>query len=176
MDVLIVVDMQNDFIDGSLGTKEAKDIVVPIAQYIRGFDGLVILTRDLHGQNYLKTHEGRRLPVPHAQIGTQGSLIHGDIRSAARFKAYEVLEKDTFSCGDLIKQTIERYLRGEMHLGTMYLCGLNTDICVISNALSLRKEFPETDIVVLKDLCAGTSPAHHKAALKVMESCHIDME
>ncbi len=166
--ILVVVDMQSDFIGGSLGTAEARAIVKGAADYIRSFDGDVFATKDTHFSDYLQTREGQLLPVPHCIKGTAGHDIHADILSALKEKGCRVVEKNTFGSVELAKQ-LQMY--GETP--DITLIGLCTDICVVSNALLLKAYFPEGVIRVLPDLCAGVTPEKHKSALDVMSSCHI---
>lgn len=174
---LIVVDMQNDFIDGSLGTKEAQGIVPHVVERIKDAsknDEYVIFTMDTHDGNYLTTHEGRYLPVSHCIKETDGWNIASDVWDASEW-VVTVFRKNTFGSLDMmeyfsnyiIKQGIE-----DKDL-SIELVGLCTDICVISNALMLRSVFPEAEISVRASCCAGVTPEKHKAALEVMKSCHI---
>ena len=182
MKVLIVVDMQNDFIDGVLGTKEAQAIVPRVCDKIRNFDGLIIATKDTHDENYLKTQEGKNLPVPHCIVGTTGHDINRDIFNAIREKHGLTAEKHTFGTFKLSKW-IEKMtdLFSEEKLTDLFseeieaieLIGVCTDICVISNALILKASFPEVPIYVDATCCAGVTPELHEAALKVMKSCQI---
>jgi nicotinamidase-related amidase len=168
-DVLIVIDMQNDFIDGSLGSKEAVAIVSNVAEKISAYIEAgkdVIFTKDTHPQNYLETYEGKHLPVEHCIKGTSGWDISPELPwDDDRCK---VIEKGTFGYlewKDLIDgaESIE-------------ICGLCTDICVISNALIIRANYPDKDIYVDSGCCAGVTPELHEAALKVMASNQITVE
>ena len=164
---LVVVDMQTDFIDGSLGTAEAAAIVPAAAEKIRGFDGQVIATLDTHGPDYLTTSEGRKLPVEHCIKGSQGWEI---VPQLAVFKAVAkaVVEKPTFGSTKLA-QAVADYDEIE-------LVGLCTDICVISNALLLKAFWPEKDISVDASCCAGVTPKSHENALEAMKMCQIEVE
>ena len=167
---LIVVDMQNDFIDGSLGTPEAQAIVPAAAARIRraiaeGYT--VIATKDTHGENYLETAEGRKLPVKHCIKGTHGWQIADAIADALGDSI--TVEKPTFGCVRLA-ELIEPADRL-----TIELIGLCTDICVISNALLVKAFFPEARICVDSACCAGVTPEKHDAALVTMASCQIDV-
>lgn len=180
MKLLIVVDMQNDFITGSLGTKEAEAIVDNVADYIKNFKGDVIVTQDTHYSDYLKTPEGRKLPIPHCIAGTAGRDLHYNIIDAIRTKQNNgnmvgVITKNTFGATVLPKKITLSEL-GEHFYSEIYLCGLCTDICVVSNALLLKAHFPNRKITVLKDLCAGTTPENHQKALDIMNCCQIDIE
>jgi nicotinamidase-related amidase len=169
MKALIVVDMQNDFIDGSLANPAAQAIVDPIIKKIKEFDGRVIFTQDTHYSNYCKTQECKKLPIEHCKIGTPGWEIHSDILQAVTGRNFvHMIRKETFgyiNWRDIIRDCEE-----------IIICGTCTDICVVSNALIIKAMYPETKITVLKDLCAGLTPEKHEAALEVMRSCQIDVE
>ena len=179
MKLLVVVDMQNDFINGSLGTKEAEAIVDNVADYIESFNGDIILTQDTHYNDYLRTPEGKKLPIPHCIAGTMGRDLHYRIIDVTRRKQEDhkvgIVSKNTFGSMDLpTKINISEF--GEHHYDEIYVCGLCTDICVVSNALILKASYPNKRIIVLKDLCAGTTPENHQKALYVMQCCQIDIE
>lgn len=171
MKVLVIVDMQNDFITGTLANKEAEKIVAPICEYIKEFDGDIFLTLDTHTGNYLNTNEGKSLPITHCIKGTEGWLINSDIFKTILEKQtpYYEIEKPTFGFKDW-----ESFLNNN-HVDEIIMVGTCTDICVISNALILKAVCPESKIVVLKDLCAGLTPEKHEAALEVMRSCQIEV-
>ena len=170
--ILVVVDMQNDFIDGSLGTKEAEEIVDRAVSKIREFRGEIIATMDTHGQDYLRTAEGRKLPVLHCVKLTRGWLLHENILKALEGKDYRLLEKKTFGSVRLVK--VIRKLRKKEEL-EVELIGLCTDICVVSNALLLKAHFPEMKISVDASCCAGVTPQSHQAAIETMRMCQMDM-
>ena len=177
--LLIVVDMQNDFINGSLGTPEAEAIVDNVANYILEFPGDVILTQDTHYSDYLKTYEGKKLPIPHCIAGTAGRDLHYNIIAAVREKqetdaTVGIVSKNTFGSVDL-PEKIRISEFGEHMYSEIYICGLCTDICVVSNAMILKAYYPNRKITVLKDLCAGTTPENHQKALDVMKQCQIDI-
>ena len=172
---LIVVDMQNDFIDGALGTEEAQAIVGPAAAAIReakekGYT--VIATMDTHGEDYLDTREGRYLPVPHCIRETEGWRIRPEIREAIGEDA-DVLEKGAFG-SEKLPELVREKADGSEGLSFLLL-GLCTDICVVSNALLLKAAFPEADMAVYVPGCAGVTPEKHGAALATMASCQIDL-
>lgn len=172
--LLIVVDMQNDFIDGALGTAEARAIVAPALERIRSCREMgyaVIGTLDTHGEDYMSTPEGIKLPVPHCIRGTAGWEIRGDIRRA--MGDCLLVEKPTFGSTDL-PGIIARMAQDSQSL-TIELIGLCTDICVVSNALLLKAHFPEAAIAVNAACCAGVTPEKHLAALETMRSCQIDV-
>ena len=168
---LIVVDMQNDFIDGALGTKEAEAIVGKVAEKIRGFDGDVIFTRDTHPENYLQTQEGQRLPVVHCVKDSAGWQIRAGLES---IRACTVIDKPSFGSTELGVLLAQRDLAEK--IGRITLIGLCTDICVISNALLLKAFLPETAIAVDAACCAGVTPESHRCALAAMKMCQIEIE
>lgn len=167
--LLIVIDMQVDFISGALGTKEAEAIVPAVIQKITGFDGDVIFTRDTHSEMYLDTAEGKKLPVIHCVKDSPGWEIHPDVFQAGRGKTVAVIDKPTFGSTELC----DFVAAGDY--GAIELVGLCTDICVISNALCLKSRFWETPISVWKDCCAGVTPESHENALSAMAMCQIDI-
>ena len=170
-DILIVVDMQNDFIDGALGTAEAVEIVPRTAEKIRGFGGRVIFTRDTHEKNYMDTREGRNLPIPHCIRDTEGWQISPALTP---FVAESPIDKPTFGSvqlGELLKQADE-----EEKIGSITLIGLCTDICVISNAMIIKAVLPEAEIKVDASCCAGVTPESHRNALSAMKMCQIIVE
>ena len=132
---LIAVDLQNDFVDGALGTKEAVSIIPAAAEKIRGFDGEIFVTLDTHGENYLDTAEGKNLPVRHCVKGSEGWQLNKEIASALAGKKYTAVEKPTFGSVDL-PELIEKAAGGENF--AVELIGLCTDICVVSNALLIK--------------------------------------
>ncbi len=172
--VLIVVDMQNDFIDGALGTREAQAIVPAAADRIRAYRGAglpVIATLDTHGEDYMDTREGKWLPVPHCVKGTHGWRLRAEI--AALLEGCRLVEKPTFGSVRL-PSIVSEIAQGADHL-SIELIGLCTDICVVSNALLLKASFPEADVSVAAACCAGVTPEKHEAALETMRSCQIDV-
>ena len=166
--ILIVVDMQNDFIDGALGTKEAVAIVPKVEDKIRNFDGEVFFTRDTHETWYLETQEGKNLPVPHCIRGTEGWQIRKELDA---LRKTEPIDKETFGSTDLAADLLA--LHEDEEIGSITLVGLCTDICVISNALLLKATLPEVPIYVDAACCAGVTPESHENALKAMEACQI---
>lgn len=165
MKYLIVVDMQKDFIDGALGTKEAQAIVPNVRKKIEEFDGEVIFTRDTHHKDYLSTQEGRNLPVEHCIEGTAGWEID---KSLQPFCKGLVVNKLTFGSMALAEEIWERGDAQEITL-----VGLCTDICVISNAMLLKAAMPEVPIIVDRACCAGVTPQSHENALEAMKMCQI---
>ena len=167
MRFLIVVDMQVDFINGALGSKDAEAIVPRVLETVRGFDGRVIFTRDTHGEDYLSTREGRHLPVKHCVRGTEGHEICPELLPYAK----TVVDKETFGSVELA-ELIRSY--GE-DIDEIVLLGLCTDICVISNAMLLKAEFPETEITVISSASAGVTPESHETALAAMKAVQINV-
>ena len=167
---LIVVDMQKDFVDGSLGSQEAREIVPRVADKILNFDGQIFATLDTHSQNYLQTAEGRSLPVPHCIKGTPGWMLDDEIAAALEQKDVTKVEKLTFG-SVLLPRLLYQAANGEPF--AVELVGLCTDICVVSNALMLKANFPEMEISVDSACCAGVTPESHAAALMTMRSCQI---
>lgn len=165
--VLVVVDMQNDFIDGSLGTKEALEIVEPVVKVIEEFDGEILFTRDTHASNYRRTLEGKNLPVSHCIEGTIGWELRPEI-AALKTPDKMIFNKPTFGSIELCQ-----YLASVKNLERVTLVGLCTDICVISNAIMMKAYIPEVEIQVLKDCCAGVTPQSHQLALEAMKMCQI---
>ena len=170
--ILIVVDMQNDFVDGALGTQEAVEIVGNVVSKIAGFDGRILATLDTHHSDYLNTAEGKKLPVHHCIGGTQGWLLNGKVLYALSEKDYKTIEKPTFGSTQLVEEL--RRIREQEEI-EVELIGLCTDICVVSNALLLKAHFPEMRISVDASCCAGVTPGTHQAALETMKMCQIDI-
>lgn len=169
--ILIVVDMQNDFIDGSLGTPQALAIVPSVIKKISQYDSKdIYATRDTHPHNYLDTQEGHYLPVSHCIDGSQGWQIRSEI--ASLLKDSVIIDKPTFGSTKLAQILLERSLREKLEIEIVGLC---TDICVISNALLLKAYMSETRITVDSACCAGVTPEKHNAALEVMKSCQIEV-
>ena len=169
---LVVVDMQKDFVDGALGSREAVAIVPAAAKKIRSFDGEIFVTYDTHFANYMETAEGKKLPVPHCIKGTDGWALNAEIAKALAEKKVTPVEKKTFGSVEL--PALIREAAGTEAF-TLELIGLCTDICVVSNALLLKAHFPETPIAVDAACCAGVTPEKHAAALETMRSCQIDV-
>ena len=167
--VLVVVDMQNDFITGSLANKEGQAIVSKVAEYIRNFDGDVIATVDTHTEDYLETQEGKKLPVPHCIEMTEGWQIVPGVYEAlfCENRHTDILMKGTFGSKDLPK-----FLAGADEIEFVGVC---TDICVISNAMIAKAFYPEVPIKVHAGLCAGVTPESHENALKAMAACQIEI-
>ena len=171
--VLIVVDMQKDFVDGALGSKEAVAIVPAVVKKISEFDGDIFVTFDTHFENYLDTAEGKKLPVPHCIKGTEGWQLNEEVMAALSPKKYTSVEKNTFGSVDLPALIREAVADDDF---TVEIIGLCTDICVVSNALIIKAIFPEVLITVDASCCAGVTPEKHEAALETMRSCQIDVK
>lgn len=169
--ILIVIDMQNDFIDAALGTKEAVAIVDAVKAKIRSYPVEdVIATMDTHGENYMETQEGTYLPVPHCIKGSEGWRLRRDI--AELLTDAKIYEKPTFGSTELAADL--KNLSGKEEI-ELELVGLCTDICVVSNALLLKATMPEVKISVDASCCAGVTPKKHLAALETMRSCQIQV-
>ena len=169
--ILVVVDMQKDFVDGALGTNEAVAIVDKVAAKINEFDGEIIVTYDTHEENYMETREGRYLPVPHCIKDTDGWKLNEKVQKALDAKEYDVIHKPTFGSTKLVEM-----LKDCNQLDTdVTLIGLCTDICVVSNAMLLKANYPEMNINVEAACCAGVTIEKHEAALEVMRSCQINV-
>ena len=175
--ILVVIDMQNDFIDGALGSPEAQaivpNVIAKVKQCAENGDG-IIYTADTHGRDYLETMEGRKLPVPHCIHGTEGWEVPKDIYM---FDA-PVIMKDTFGSWELphyVMNMAGPSVEEIEKLESIEVIGLCTDICVISNVMMLKAWFPNTSIIVDASCCAGVTPESHKNALRAMEMCHIEV-
>lgn len=170
--ILVVIDMQNDFIDGALGTAEAQAIVERVEAKIKTYPAdRIYATRDTHGENYMETQEGKRLPVPHCIRGSRGWQICDRIASA--MPSAVIVDKPTFGSTALAELLREENEKEELEIE---LAGLCTDICVVSNALLLKAYLPETAIRVDASCCAGVTPESHEAALRTMGMCQIGIE
>ena len=169
---LVVVDMQKDFVDGALGTKEAVGIVPAVCKKIKEFKGEVFATLDTHNDDYLDTAEGKHLPVPHCIKGTDGWKLDAEVEAALEKKGFTPVEKSTFGSVEL-PMIIYDASFGEPF--SIEIIGLCTDICVVSNALLLKASFPEAPIAVDTACCAGVTPEKHEAALETMRSCQIEI-
>lgn len=167
-DILVVVDMQNDFIDGALGTKEAQAIVPKVIQKTEGFTGTVFFTRDTHEESYLQTQEGKNLPVPHCIRNTEGWQIRRELQPLQKNPA---VDKGTFGSAELGALLREENEKDTVRSVTFI--GLCTDICVISNALLVKAFLPEAEIIVDASCCAGVTPESHHTALAAMRACQI---
>ena len=170
-DILVVVDMQNDFVDGALGTKEAKEIVENMLDLVKNFKGDIYFTKDTHQGDYLSTQEGKNLPVEHCIRGTSGWEIIDALRPYANEN--NIIDKETFGSKDLAERLKE--INDKEGIRSITLAGLCTDICVISNAMVLKTFMPEVPIKVVESACAGVSPESHKRALDAMKVCQVEI-
>ncbi len=167
--LLIVVDMQKDFVDGALGTKEAEAIVPAVIKKIKSYNIKdVFVTRDTHQPNYMQTQEGHNLPVEHCIKGTPGWEIYARVAKVLNGATY--FDKPTFGSTELVEAVKAIAEKEEIELELIGLC---TDICVVSNALMLKAFMPEIKISVDSSCCAGVTPEKHAAALETMQSCQI---
>ena len=169
IEVLVVVDMQNDFIDGALGTKEAQSIVSNVYKKIEDYRSpgrMVVFTRDTHYWDYIYSAEGRKLPVEHCIKDTEGWQITSEIPVLDDEK---IIDKPSFGSLELAEEL------GNYNISSIKLIGLCTDICVISNAMILKAKFPEVPIEVDSSCCAGVTPESHENALNAMKMCQIDI-
>lgn len=175
MKVLVVVDMQNDFIDGALGTKEAALIVPHVVKKIEEHKGAVIATRDTHGDSYLESEEGKNLPVVHCVKGTYGWELQSGVEKAVREKEGKIIDKPSFGSTELGRYIAELNEEKEP-VEEVTLIGLCTDICVISNALLIKAFLPEVSVRVDASCCAGVTPESHRRALEAMQMCQVGIE
>ena len=173
MKVLVVVDMQNDFVEGALGTKEACAIVPDVVKMIEEFDGKIVATRDTHMEDYMDSQEGKNLPVIHCVKGTDGWKINSEIQKALDERQAVVIDKPTFGSVELGEYV--RKLDREEPVEEILLIGVCTDICVISNALLLKAYLPEVPVKVAASYCAGVTPEQHAQALEAMKPCQIEI-
>ncbi len=170
---LVVIDMQKDFIDGVLGTKEARELAPRLIEKVKNFQGPVMFTRDTHDEDYLQTQEGTRLPVLHCVRDTDGWQLLQELADYAQEKHSLIFDKGTFGSANLAGclSGIDRVV----HIDEVELIGVCTDLCVISNAMMLKAALPETRITVNASLCAGSDPHKHDIALEAMKACQIDI-
>ena len=167
-DILVVVDMQNDFIDGALGTKEAVSIVTLVKDKITNFTGKVFFTRDTHQDNYLSTQEGRNLPVSHCIKETEGWQIRHELDE---LRQTEAIDKPSFGSVELGQLLVNE--NAKESINSITFVGLCTDICVISNAMLTKAFLPEVQIIIDSKCCAGVTPESHETALSAMKACQI---
>lgn len=168
---LVVIDMQNDFVEGVLGTEEARKIVPLVTKKIKDFPGYVIYTRDTHGSDYLFTQEGRLLPVAHCIADTYGGQLIRELNQLQDEKTVKIYEKNTFASVEMAEALKKEHRLQPIE--SIELVGVCTDICVVSNAILLKAYLPEVLISVDPACCAGVTPQLHEAALQTMESCQI---
>ena len=168
--LLVVVDMQNDFIDGALGTKEAVAIVPNVKAKIENFEGTVLFTRDTHFENYMDTQEGQNLPVAHCIKGTEGWEIRAELEA---LRTTDAIDKVTFGSSELPEVLAK--LNTENPIESITFVGICTDICVISNVMVTKAFFPEIPVIVDAACCAGVTPETHKNALEAMKVCQVQV-
>ena len=169
--ILVVIDMQNDFIDGALGTKEAEAIVGNVVRKIGEYPpDAVYATRDTHTEDYLNTNEGRHLPVPHCIRGTHGWEIRKEVAEA--MPEAKIFDKPAFGSVELAEALSRENEKEELEIELVGLC---TDICVVSNALLIKAAMPEITVRADASCCAGVTPELHEAALKTMASCQVEI-
>lgn len=179
MKFLVVVDMQNDFVDGALGTKEAQNIVPKVVKKIHSFHGGIMYTQDTHDPNYLNTQEGRLLPIEHCVDGSDGWKLNSSVFDAIERRNQHDFPVEPFRKGTFGSVELADWLRDEeMICGVdeVVLIGLCTDICVISNALLIKAFLPGVKVTVDAACCAGVTPESHANALAAMKMCQINIE
>lgn len=167
MDVLLVIDLQNDFVDGALGNKGNDKIVKPIESFVENFDGEVIFTRDTHDENYLESLEGSHLPVKHCIKNSKGWQIKIDTKN------HKIIDKPSFGSYELVEYL--KKLNEKEKIENIYMVGICTDICVLSNAILIKNSLLDTEVTVIEDLCKATNEKNHKIALEAMKSCQVNI-
>jgi nicotinamidase-related amidase len=167
--LLLIIDMQNDFIDGALANPAAKAIVPGIAHLAKYWEGSIGITLDTHRPNYLNTQEGAYLPVEHCIIDTDGHKLNSDIEAAIRSRINYTVMKGAFGFDQW------RIYGFDKHFDEVVVVGTCTDICVVSNVLAIKAAYPELKVTVIENLCAGLSPEKHAAAIEVMRSCQVNI-
>lgn len=169
--VLIVIDMQKDFVDGALGTAEAQAILPAVKEKVKNWPGQVIFTKDTHEADYLSTQEGRLLPVEHCIKSSDGWQLAGNLEQMRQENDWPVCEKPAFGSMELMEMMQD--MHREHPIRRIECIGLCTDICVVSNALILKAALPEVPVYVDPSCCAGTTPENHRAALTTMACCQV---
>ena len=169
--LLIVIDMQHDFVYGALGSKEAQAIVPVVKNKVKSFEGMLIFTRDTHQYDYMEHQEGKFLPVPHCIENTEGWEIIPELKEASKDKTCLIYDKPTFGCTELAQDLLAEHLQNP--IGEIEIIGVCTDICVVSNALMIKAFLPDVPVSVDAACCAGVTPEAHEAALATMRSCQI---
>lgn len=171
MDILVVIDMQNDFLTGSLKTRDGENLLKNVVKKVNEFDGEVVYTLDTHYEDYISTNEGKNLPIEHCIKGTWGHEIPDELKKTKSFEKAKKFEKNTFASvelGEYLKELDEKE-----QLGDIYFLGLVADICVISNILLVKGFLPEKNIYIYKDLTEGLSDAKKASAIDVLDSCQV---
>lgn len=189
LEMLCLIDMQNDFITGALGSAEAQAIVQNVVEKVESSKGRIFVTQDTHGDNYMETREGKFLPVPHCIYGEKGATfgwkLNKDVQAALDAKQVQgaivkYISKPTFGSSKLVNEIADVLVSDEFKdiedkdIKITFV-GLCTDICVVSNALLVKAYFPEINIACDAKCCAGVTPAKHEAALETMRSCQIEV-
>ena len=170
---LLVIDVQNDFVNGSLGSDDAQAVLGNIINKVKNFDGMVTFTRDTHQTDYLSTQEGKYLPVEHCIEGTEGWELVDELKKYAGEHGSIIYDKPSFGNMNLASDIKSLYKQNRLE--SVEIIGLDTDICVVSNALIIKAAVPELPIYVDPSCCAGSSRERHDAAIEVMKSCQILM-
>lgn len=170
--ILVVVDMQNDFVTGALGTAEAVAVVPAVKRKAERFSGEILFTRDTHDKEYLQTQEGKNLPVQHCIKNTEGWRIIPELQSIA--EKSKIFDKPTFGSTQLMDFICAENVKTK--IDEITLIGLCTDICVISNSMLLKAFLPESVIKIDAACCAGVTPQRHQTALEAMRACQIEIE
>ena len=171
MDILVVIDMQNDFLTGSLKTKDGKNLLKNVVKKVNEFDGEVVYTLDTHYEDYISTNEGKNLPIEHCIKGTWGHEIPDELKKTKSFEKAKKFEKNTFASvelGEYLKELDEKE-----GIGDIYFLGLVADICVVSNILLVKGFLPEKNIYIYKDLTEGLSDDKKASAIDVLDSCQV---
>ncbi|MCI8890109.1 MAG: cysteine hydrolase [Eubacterium sp.] len=168
---LIMIDIQNDFVTGVLGTKEAQQMLPRLMEKAGSFQGEILMTQDTHFENYLETQEGKLLPVSHCIKGTKGWELVPELEELRQQRKAKVYQKSCFGSIRLAEDLKAAYEEGQ--LDGVELAGLCTDICVVSNALLIKAFLPEIPVIVDAGCCAGVTVEKHMAALEVMRSCQV---
>lgn len=177
MKFLICVDMQKDFTTGALANEKAQAIAPKISDYMKSFNGIIICTRDTHSSDYLETQEGKLLPIEHCIQGTDGWDICPEVMEAVKQlnadgNSVYAFNKPTFGYASELAKFINNF---KAPITEIIFCGTVTSICVVSNVLGLKEQFPETKISVISDLCADLTDENHNAALAVMKACQVNI-
>ena len=167
MDLLLVIDLQNDFVDGALGNEGNDKIVKPIEKLVEDFKGEIIFTRDTHEESYLESLEGKHLPVTHCVKGTKGWEVRIET------KGKKIIDKPSFGSYELVNYLSD--LNKKEKIDNIYMVGICTDICVLSNAIMIKNALLDTEVTVIEDLCRATSEEAHQASLVAMASCQINI-
>ena len=167
--LLIIVDMQNDFIDGALANPAAQAIVPGIVELAKNWEGRICVTYDTHKEKYMETQEGRNLPVPHCILNTNGHKLNAAIDEVTHNRVCYTVYKPTFGFDNWKQYGFDN------HFDEVVVVGTCTDICVVSNVLAIKAAYPELKVTVIENLCAGLSPEKHAAAIEVMKSCQVNV-